>query len=144
MVGMVVRDDDALDLVRVAAGRDDGAQEPLRAAGQARIDERLHDGDELPVLGGMRVVHTPGHTPGHVALYFPQMALLIAGDALELRAGRLRGPAAAVTADMPQAMASVARLAQLEIDVIAFSHFPRLPRLAGEALRALAGVASPP
>lgn len=102
-----------------------------------RIDEPLHDGDELPVLGGMCIVHTPGHTPGHIALYFPQMALLIAGDAMEYRAGVLSGPAPRVTADMPQAIASLGRLAQLEIDVIAFSHFPRLPLRAGEALRAL-------
>src|SRR5581483_5486108 len=102
-----------------------------------RIDEPLHDGDELPVLGGMRVVHTPGHTPGHIALYFPQMALLIAGDAMEHRAGVLSGPAPRVTADMPQALASLGKLAQLEIDAIAFSHFPRLPVRAGEALREL-------
>ena len=38
-----------------------------------QIDERLQDGDELPVLGGMRIVHTPGHTPGHVSLYFPDL-----------------------------------------------------------------------
>src|SRR5579885_2860839 len=103
-----------------------------------RIDEPLHDGDDLPVLGGMHVVHTPGHTPGHVALYFPAMALLIAGDALEFRAGVLGGPAAAVTADMAEALRSVRKLGKLELDVIAFSHFPRIPIAAGEALRALA------
>src|SRR5688572_26134755 len=27
------------------------------------------DGDVLPVLGGLEVVHTPGHTPGSVCLY---------------------------------------------------------------------------
>ncbi len=103
-----------------------------------RIDEPLHDGDELSVLGGMRVVHTPGHTPGHIALYFPRMALLIAGDALEYREGTLSGPAARVTADMPQALASLRKLSMLELDVIAFSHFPRLPVEAGAALQALA------
>ncbi|HEY7293882.1 MAG TPA: MBL fold metallo-hydrolase [Dehalococcoidia bacterium] len=102
------------------------------------IDEPLHDGDELATLGGMRVVHTPGHTPGHIALYFPRMALLIAGDAMEYRAGVLSGPAARVTADMAQALASVRRLATLEVEVIAFSHFPRLPVQAGAALQALA------
>ncbi|HLZ70086.1 MAG TPA: MBL fold metallo-hydrolase [Dehalococcoidia bacterium] len=108
-----------------------------------RIDEPLHDGDELSVLGGMRIVHTPGHTPGHIALYFPRMALLIAGDALEYREGVLSGPAAGVTADMPQAIASLSKLAALELDVIAFSHFPRLPVQAGAALRALVQGAGP-
>ncbi len=103
-----------------------------------RIDEWLRDGDELPALGGMRVVHTPGHTPGHIALYFPQMALLIAGDALEHRAGRLGGPAPAFTEDMRAARRSIRRLAGLEVDVIAFSHFPRVAVDGSGRLRALA------
>lgn len=103
-----------------------------------RIDDWLRDGDELPVLGGMRVVHTPGHTPGHICLYFPQMALLIAGDAMEHRSGVLKGPAAAFTADMPEALRSIGKLASLEIDAIAFSHFPRIPVAAGERLRVFA------
>lgn len=103
-----------------------------------RIDEWLRDGDEIPVLGGMRVVHTPGHTPGHIALYFPQMALLIAGDALEHRGGRLGGPAPAFTEDMREARRSIRRLAGLEVDVIAFSHFPRIPADADDRLRTLA------
>ena len=31
----------------------------------------IEDGDVLPVLGGLRVVHTPGHTPGSVCLGLP-------------------------------------------------------------------------
>ena len=103
-----------------------------------RIDELLHDGDELPVLGGLRIVHTPGHTPGHVALYLPELALLIAGDAMEYRRGRLTGPAAAVTADMPEALRSIDTLSRLAIETIAFSHFPSIPAAAGERLRELA------
>jgi glyoxylase-like metal-dependent hydrolase (beta-lactamase superfamily II) len=103
-----------------------------------RIDEVLHDGDELPVLGGLRVVHTPGHTPGHIALYFPEMALLIAGDAMERRRGALSGPARAVTADMGEARRSIRSMAELEVEVIVFSHFPRLAQRAGERLRDLA------
>ena len=29
----------------------------------------IEDGDVLPMLGGLRVIHTPGHTPGSVCLY---------------------------------------------------------------------------
>ncbi len=105
----------------------------------SRIDELLRDGDELPVLGGLRVIHTPGHTPGHIALYFPQIALLIAGDALEYRAAKLSGPAAAFTSNRQEAVRSIHRLAALEINVIAFSHFPSIPVSAGERLREMSG-----
>lgn len=106
-----------------------------------RIDERLQDGDELPVLGGLRVVHTPGHTPGHCSLYFPGERLLIAGDALERRRGGVKGPARWVTADMQVAMRSVAKLARLDVEVVAFSHFPALRSHASEQLRVAAAKA---
>jgi len=35
------------------------------------VDEELTDGQVLPVAGGLRVVHTPGHSPGHVS-YLPR------------------------------------------------------------------------
>ena len=46
------------------------------------VDHVVNDGDELPIAGGLRVVHTPGHCAGHVALLWPRHGgVLIAGDA---------------------------------------------------------------
>lgn len=122
----------ALRLIALPIGRRVFPYTPVR------IDERLRDGDEFLTLGGLRVVHTPGHTPGHVALYFPQLALLIAGDALQHRNGAVSGPAPAFTASMRDAMRSAYRLAGLKIEVLAFSHFPEIPAAAGDRLRAFA------
>lgn len=44
------------------------------------IDHWLNDGDVLPVAGGMQVIHTPGHSAGHISLLLKQEGLLIAGD----------------------------------------------------------------
>jgi len=33
------------------------------------VDKTLEDGEELPFCGGITVIHTPGHTPGHICLY---------------------------------------------------------------------------
>ncbi|MGH2991414.1 MAG: MBL fold metallo-hydrolase [Solirubrobacterales bacterium] len=44
--------------------------------------ETFADGDVLDVPGSPRVVHTPGHTPGHCALLFEGHDALFAGDAL--------------------------------------------------------------
>ena len=46
----------------------------------ARIDEPLTEGDELPVWGGLRVVHLPGHTEGHCGFYSAKHDLLFSGD----------------------------------------------------------------
>ncbi|MCR4920303.1 MAG: MBL fold metallo-hydrolase [Bacteroidaceae bacterium] len=43
----------------------------------------LHDGDEL-LLGTirLRVIHTPGHSPGSVCLHLPEAGILFSGDTL--------------------------------------------------------------
>jgi glyoxylase-like metal-dependent hydrolase (beta-lactamase superfamily II) len=46
----------------------------------AMIDETFQDGDELPVWGGLRVVHLPGHTEGHCGFYSAKHDLLFSGD----------------------------------------------------------------
>lgn len=102
------------------------------------VDLRLQDGDRLGPLGGMEVIHTPGHTPGSISLYFRQQGVLIAGDALECRAGKLGPPAPLFTQDMTQAKESIRRLASLDFDVLCFSHFPPIMGGASQALRSFA------
>jgi glyoxylase-like metal-dependent hydrolase (beta-lactamase superfamily II) len=100
----------------------------------------LLDGDVLPVLGGLQVVHTPGHTPGSVCFYAPALRLLFTGDVLQVRQGRLVGPHHVFSDDLGEARRSVARLAQLDADTILFAHYPPLRGGAREALRDLAEV----
>ncbi len=45
----------------------------------------IEDGDVLPVLGGLAVIHTPGHTPGSVCLYGARDRVLFVGDVLQRR-----------------------------------------------------------
>jgi len=52
----------------------------LRVGQPARIDMPLADGDELPFWGGLRVVHLPGHTPGHCGFYSARHDVLFSGD----------------------------------------------------------------
>jgi glyoxylase-like metal-dependent hydrolase (beta-lactamase superfamily II) len=94
----------------------------------------------LPALGGLHVVHTPGHTPGSICLYAPSLRLLFTGDVLQLRQGRLVGPHAVFSDDMAEARRSVARLAELDVDTICFAHYPPLRGGARKALRELAEV----
>jgi glyoxylase-like metal-dependent hydrolase (beta-lactamase superfamily II) len=45
-----------------------------------QIEEKLSDNDIIPVAGGIRVIHTPGHSAGHIALLIEDEGVLIAGD----------------------------------------------------------------
>ncbi len=56
------------------------------------VDTTLEDDQELPYCGGIRVIHTPGHTPGHLCLYHEKSKTLIVGDAMGIMDGKLMGP----------------------------------------------------
>jgi glyoxylase-like metal-dependent hydrolase (beta-lactamase superfamily II) len=98
----------------------------------------LNDGDVLPVLGGLQVIHTPGHTPGSVCLYAARDRVLFTGDVLTRRFGRVSFASALYSDDYRTARRTVARLAGLDVETIVFSHYPPLAQGAGEVLRELA------
>ena len=98
----------------------------------------LVDGDVVPALGGLRVIHTPGHTPGSICLYSPERRLVIVGDILQRIRGVVTYPNYVFTDDMDLARRSIARLAELDIETIVFSHYPAVREGARDALRKLA------
>ncbi len=57
-----------------------------------KVNTTLTDGEELPYCGGIIVIHTPGHTPGHIGLYHEKTKILIVGDAMNVIDGQLTGP----------------------------------------------------
>jgi glyoxylase-like metal-dependent hydrolase (beta-lactamase superfamily II) len=85
------------------------------------IDSDLEGGDVLPVLGGLRAIHTPGHTDGHLSLLLEEHGVLLSGDALQVRRGRLVPPL--IFSDARDAGRSIARLATFEFETLAPSHF---------------------
>ena len=98
----------------------------------------LVDGDVIPALGGLQVIHTPGHTPGSICLYSPERRLVIVGDILQRLRGVVTYPNYVFTDDMSLARRSIARLADLDIETILFSHYPVLRAGGRAALRSLA------
>jgi len=86
----------------------------------------LQDGDVLDVLGGLRVLHSPGHTQGSIALYLEKHRLLLAGDTMGFKRRILEAPDPTVSEDVPLARASLERLAALDVESIAFAHFEPL------------------
>ncbi len=88
----------------------------------ARIDADLSplvDGDDV---FGMQVVHTPGHTPGHVAIWDELTSTLVAGDAMNGSDGGVTGANPRFTPDLDAAAESVKKMAQLQFDNVYFGH----------------------
>ena len=88
----------------------------------APVDQTLADGETLPVCGGITVIHTPGHTPGHICLYLHADETLIAGDALTAHEGTLLGPVPEHAADINEAMASLKKLLPFDIEKVVCYH----------------------
>jgi glyoxylase-like metal-dependent hydrolase (beta-lactamase superfamily II) len=111
-------------------------------AGDAKIEAfepgpALTDGEVLPVAGGMRVVHTPGHSPGHVSLLIESTGTLITGDALFnfpwMRRAKISP--AFLCSDFAMTKQTAHRLGELEYDVAAFTHGPEITDGARETVR---------
>jgi glyoxylase-like metal-dependent hydrolase (beta-lactamase superfamily II) len=84
-------------------------------------DETFVHGALLPLAGGLRVVHTPGHTPGHCSFLHTATGVLLVGDALFNVRG-LRWSVKTPCTDIALSRASAARLAELDFDVAGFTH----------------------
>jgi glyoxylase-like metal-dependent hydrolase (beta-lactamase superfamily II) len=94
----------------------------------------LADGDDV---FGLRIVATPGHTAGHMAVYDTGSRVLVAGDALNNTDG-LAGSNPQFTEDEAAAAGSVRRLAELEPRTILVGHGDPILRGASDALQQLA------
>ena len=55
------------------------------------VSQTLTDGEVLPYCGGIEIVHTPGHTPGHICLYLRESKIMVGGDAINIENGKLIG-----------------------------------------------------
>ncbi len=94
-----------------------------------RFDRDLRDGERVDVGGlTLEVLFTPGHSPGHIALYCPEERVLIAQDAPQPTGGL------PLYNDVPAALASLRRLAAVaKMDHLVLGHEPY--HLTGDAAR---------
>ncbi|MBI1759648.1 MAG: MBL fold metallo-hydrolase [Actinobacteria bacterium] len=99
------------------------------------VAEEFRDGDVMPVAGGLRVVHTPGHSPGHVSLLHEPSGVLITGDAVFNIRG-LRWPLPWFCTDPALNRRSADRLGDLDFEIAAFTHGVEIRHHARQAVRA--------
>ena len=89
-----------------------------------QVDKILVEGQTLPALGGLRVVETPGHTPGHISLYAPAVGVLFCGDSMVTDETGIHGSRPAVTWDQARAKESVRKQAKLGASIVCSGHGP--------------------
>jgi glyoxylase-like metal-dependent hydrolase (beta-lactamase superfamily II) len=106
---------------------------PIDLGGRLR-QLAVYGGATLPGDGAWRVIHTPGHTPGHVSFFRESDRTLLVGDAFcttkpesffdaaVSQKAELHGPPAYFTSDWESARESAELLADLNASVVAPGH----------------------
>lgn len=102
-----------------------------------KVDIAVKDGDELPVAGGIKILHTPGHTPGSICILFRDKGVMMTGDLLAQRFG-IKLPSMPFTVDVPQELGSIKKLAGEDFEVACFGHGSPLTKRASARVRAFA------
>lgn len=96
------------------------------------VDVLLEDGD---VYQELRVIHTPGHTPGNIALLDEARGLLIAGDTVRNDGGRLGPMPDIYNLDPGEHRDSIRKVAELDFEALIVGHGPPLRSGAAARLR---------
>ncbi len=116
--------------------------EDVAAVSAPRSIEGYTDGQ---IVFGLQIITTPGHTPGHISVWDPDTAVLVAGDALSGEGSGVggvidgvAGPNPEFSPDMDGAIASARKMETLAPDSIYFGHGEPKNSGAAAALTALA------
>ena len=89
---------------------------------RTRLDYIVEDSEVVPAAGGIRVLHTPGHTPGSVCYFLEQEGVLFSGDTIFSDQGRVSRSMPFPGNDKERYQRSLERLAALEFDILCGGH----------------------
>jgi len=111
---------------RISDLSDEDKEKVLHMFENASVDvnRTLADGDKLECCGGITVIHTPGHTPGHLCLYHQLSKTLIVGDAMNVVDGQLTGsnPQILNKKDLETALNSLKKFTEFDVENVITYH----------------------
>jgi len=102
------------------------------------VARTLNENETLPILGGLQVIYTPGHAPGHVSFWQPERRMLITGDVIFYFFNRMTQPLAILTVDAEENKRSIKKLLPLKPDSLFFGHGNPIVGQAAPVLEAFA------
>lgn len=104
--------------------KEEGKQFQNFIASIKKVDEVtiIDSGDILPYCGGIEVIDTKGHMPGHISLYVKKDKVLIAGDALVVEGDKLSMAMPQFVLNMQDAKDAIRNLQNYDIEKIICYH----------------------
>ncbi len=107
---------------------------PFMKAPRFNVDEILTAGQVLPILGGLHVVDTSGHTPGHLSFYSPSAGVLFCGDSMVTDEKGIHGSRPGLTWDDIKARLAERNQAALGARIVCPGHGPVVMDATGKFL----------
>jgi len=98
------------------------------------VDTTVTDGDTIDALGGLQVIHVPGHTPGSIALYQQEQRIMFVGDIIFNERGLKIAPKI-FNVDTEKVAEAARKLAVYDIEIACFGHGEPYTENAGERIR---------
>ena len=110
----------------------------LPGADPVEVDVLIAEGEQNGLPGDLRVIDTPGHTPGHVSFLLERSGgVLFVGDAaVATKSGEVKR--GWMNRSTPSFDASLRHIAEFDFDIAVFSHSNPLASSAADAFRRLA------
>ena len=90
---------------------------------------------EDDVVGGYRVIHTPGHTPGSISIYNTDNRVIIVGDTLRFNGEKVNGPPSMLIEDHEALKRSVEKISKLDCEVMLSGHGKPITQNASELIK---------
>ena len=116
-----------------------GVGAPLPYLAPVTVDVSVSDGETLPIHGGVRVIHTPGHTRGSVCFLLERSQTLFSGDTVFSDGRRLSRSVPFPGYDREDYIRSLERLTEIEFEAVCGGHGWPLSTGGRRALSALIG-----
>ncbi len=96
---------------------------PKNKVSPTHVNHTYADGDIMPVLGGLHVIHAPGHSPGHVIFWQPERKILFAADLIFRMFNYMTLPWPFFTVDQKANIEQIKRvIAMIEPETLLFGH----------------------
>jgi glyoxylase-like metal-dependent hydrolase (beta-lactamase superfamily II) len=91
-----------------------------------KVNKELKGGELIDTAGGLKVIHTPGHTDGHISLLHLESKTLITGDSIFNMTSRLTWSLSGFCVDYLQSQETAKRFVDLDFKHAAFTHGPEI------------------
>lgn len=99
------------------------------------VTTKLRDGDVIDSAGGIKVIHTPGHTAGHISLLHLESDTLITGDSIFNMTSRMTWALSGFCVNFEQSQETARRFLDLNFKNVCFTHGPEIKGVGKERIK---------